>query len=340
MCRSRRSGTRVLAFAVTAMLTAACGGVMPAGSASRAPSASPSGLAAVAIPAGAVPWADLPFQPYLSTPFATPGAVPATLCRLQDLSEQPPGMAAGFGNEAVVFDFVNHSSHTCLAGGSPHVAVSLPGDHTVVATPGGVFDQHLPPADLRPSAHAEFAVGFAFSCLTGPGPPLYDHITVTLPGGGTFAQSLSGIPGVNGLPTTGIEVGCGVTVTELYVPPVQPTYPTDPLVGLTASVQMPPSVRVGQTVAYVVTLSNSTSTALVLNPCRGYYQLLDSTKTESSFYQLNCDAAHPIPAYGRESFVMRMQSYPAEPGSHSLCWTLDTGAASGPQACKSIRFDS
>jgi hypothetical protein len=340
MCRACRSGTRVVAFAVTALLTAACGGVIPVPSATSAPSASPSGLAAVAIPAGAVAWADLPFQPYLPSPFATPSAVPAKPCRLPDLSEQPPGMAAGFGNEAVVFDFVNRTSHTCLASGSPHVAVSLPGHPTVVATPGGVFDQHLPPADLLPGAHTGFAVGFAYSCLTGTGPPLYDHVTVTLPGGGTFAQSLSGLQGVNGRLTTGIEVGCGVTVTELYVPPPQSAYPTDPMVGLTVSAQMPPSVRIGQTVVYLVTLSNPTSTALVLNPCRGYFQMLDSTKTASSFYQLNCDAAHPIPAYGSESFVMRMQSYSIEPGAHSLCWTLDTGPASGPQACKSIRFDS
>jgi hypothetical protein len=94
----------------------------------------------------------------------------------------------------------------------------------------------------------------------------------------------------------------------------------------------------GQTLVYVVSMVNPITSSIALNPCRGYYQLPDLMKSSSSFYQLNCGAAGPIPADGSESFVMNMPSYDVKPGLHSLCWTLDTGVAIGPRACGRINF--
>jgi hypothetical protein len=238
----------------------------------------------------------------------------------------------------LTFDFINRTSHACLAGGYPHVVVSQPGHRALVATPGGFFDQRIPPADLLPGAHAQFDVGFSYACLTSPAPPLYQHVTVSLSSGGTFSQALSGGQLPNSQIPAGIQVGCGVTVTELYVPPPQVTYPPDPMVGLTARLLLPSSVHIGQTLVYVVSLVNPTASPVALNPCRGYYQLLDSLKSPSSFYQLNCGAAGPIPADGSESFVMNMPSFDVKPGAHLLCWTMTAAAAIGPNACGSITF--
>jgi hypothetical protein len=130
--------------------------------------------------------------------------------------------------------------------------------------------------------------------------------------------------------------------------PFQPYLPTPiatasavpALDGLTARIQAPSSARIGQILVYMVTMSNPTSSPAILSPCPGYDQLFDSMKSSSSFYQLNCDAAHPIPPDGSESFVMQIRIYAVEPGLHSLCWTLDAGSSSSPRACASINFNT
>jgi hypothetical protein len=43
-------------------------------------------------------------------------------------------------------------------------------------------------------------------------------------------------------------------------------------------------------------------------------------------YQLNCGSAHPIPAEGRESFVMEMTAAGLSAGVHNLdCTSIQTG---------------
>jgi hypothetical protein len=123
-------------------------------------------------------------------------------------------------------------------------------------------------------------------------------------------------------------------------PPAQLIHPIDPMDGLTARIQAPSSARIGQILVYWVTMSNPTSNSAVLSPCPGYDQLIDSLKSSLSAYQLNCDAAQPIPPDGSESFVMQMRIYTVEPGLHSLCWMLDEGSSSGPRTCASINLNT
>lgn len=186
-----------------------------------------------------VPWAPLPLQAYLPTPLPSPTATPAPRCNLNDLAEQPFASEGATGNEAVVFAFINRSSHACLTGGYPRVVLSQPGAHTVTATPGGFFDQHGAVADLDPGATAQFSVGFGTACETGPPPLLYEHLAVTLPGGGSFATVLTGAKHPNSQIPLGIDAQCGVTVTELASAVDQPVYPRDPLLQLAATISRP-----------------------------------------------------------------------------------------------------
>jgi hypothetical protein len=150
-------------------------------------------------------------------------------------------------------------------------------------------------------------------------------------------------------PSAGGGVPAATSLPDSPVPwadlPFQPFLPTPvptakPLDGLTARLQAPSSARIGRILVYMVTMFNPTSRPAILSPCPGYDQLLDLTRSPSSFYQLNCTASHPIPPDGSESFVMQIRINSVEPGLHSLCWTLDAGSSSGPRTCASINLNT
>ena len=287
---------------------------------------------------GAVPWAPIPFEPYVPAPLPEPTASPAPLCRLQDLIEQPVTAAAATGNEAIVLNFLNHTSHACLAGGYPHVVLSQPGLPAIVPGRGGFWDQHPPTSDLHPGASASFAVGFALDCGRTVPSPVYKHLTVTLPGGGTSSQVLTGVAPYGGGEPLAVFAQCGVAVTEFAVPASQPVFLSDPLAALTSTIRAPSAVKAGTTITYVISLDNPGTAAVALTPCRGYFQTLDRTKSPSFAYQLHCSAAGPITPDGSESFVMEMPTSGVTAGRHLLCWSLDKGANTGPPSCTSVRI--
>lgn len=328
----------VLAAAATLAIVAMTCSCASQGTASTAQeSISPGSSPQLHIPPGAVPWADLSIEPYLPTPPPVATSSPAPRCSLQDLEEQPLGTGGATGNEAVVFKFSNRTARACLTGGYPSVVLSQSGQANIRPIPGGFWDQHTPPSDLAPGATAQFALGFSYECEGDKQPPLYEHVTVTLPGGGTFSQILSGAKPPNSQIPLGVFGECGVSVTELapFTAP-QPAYPTDPFAILAASIQAPSTVPAGTTIIYVVTLSNPSSAPIAMAACRGYYQTLDSAKSPYFAYELNCGAARPIPADGSEGFVMEMPTSATPPGWHTLCWTLDKGANSGAATCTRV----
>jgi Protein of unknown function (DUF4232) len=324
--------------AIAGILAAAAGvacGASPNGHSSA--NASPGASGGVAIPHGAVPWAPLPFQAYLPTPLPIPTAAPAPRCSLDDLTALPISTGGATGNEAVIFDFTNRTSQPCLTGGYPRVVLSQPGQRTIVATPGGFWDERAPALDLEPGAAAQFDVGFSYACEVGPAPPLYEHVAVTLAGGGSFTRVLTGAKPSDSQIPLGVFAQCGVTVTELSAMTRSPVYPIDPLLRLTATMIAPEAVKTGGIFTYVITLTNASPQSIALDRCRGYYQQIDSMKSPFFAYQLNCGAAHPIPSDGRESFVMEMSAAGLSAGVHSLDWHLDTDGASGPEASASFR---
>lgn len=325
------------AAAVAAGVLALVAGVAcDANPVSHSATTTPAVAIGVTIPAGAVPWAAVPINPYLPTPLPIPTASAAPQCSLDDLATLPLTSGGATGNDAVFFAFTNRTTATCLTGGYPRVVLSQPGKRNLVATPGGFWDDQAPASDLPPGATARFAVGFSYACEAGPATSLYEHVTVTLPGGGSFTKTLSGAKPVDSQIPLGVFAQCGVAVTEFNTLPAQPVYPSDPLVALSATVNVPETVRAGRVFTYLITLTNPTSESIALNPCRGYYQQVDSLKSQYFAFELNCGAAHKIVAGGSESFVMEMTAAGLSPGVHHIDWQLDTDGSAGPDV--SARF--
>ena len=288
-------------------------------------------------PHGQVPWLALAMQQYLPAVEPTPSPAPAPLCRTSDLAELPPTTAAATGNEAVVFRFTNRSAQPCRTGGYPRVVLSQPGLRTVVPASGGFWDEGISPEDLAPHATATFFVGFELSCGNDSASDVYRHVTVTLPGGGTLVQTLTGTAGYNGVSPLGVYPQCGTTVSRLAGPAGPTVYAPDPLAVLVPSLAVPASTRAGAAaITYAVTLSNPSAAAVDLSPCRDYLQTLDHEKGPGFGYELNCAAAHPIAAGQSESFTIEIPSAGISPGAHTLCWSLDEAVATH-DTCTTVR---
>lgn len=328
--------------AVTVAAVVACGASStghPAATATPKPTPTSSAADGIVIPPDAVPWAALPIQPYLPTPLPGPTAKPVPRCSLNDFTSPAISTGGATGNDAVFFSFTNRTSHPCLTGGYPRVILSQPGMRTIVATPGGFWDEGIPPSDLGSGASASFDIGFSFACETSNATQLYEHVSVTLPGGGSFTTLLtSALPA--GTELRGVFGPCGVTVSALSTPTPRQVYPLDPLLQLTVTMTVPTAVQVDKVFMYLITLFNPTSEPVALDPCRGFYQRVDTMKSPFFAFELNCAAAHPIPANGGESFVIEMTVEGLSPGMHMLQWNLDTDGTPGPQSSVGFRVVS
>lgn len=292
------------------------------------------------IPATAVRWAPLPFEPYLPTPLPSPTPNPAPQCGTSELSVTTLDSVGATGSDGVVVELTNTSRTTCLAENYPRVLVDDPGHAGIVATSGGFFDSAVPVGDIAPGAMAAFIVSGTFSCTAETNPPHATSLTALLPGSGTVGITLPGTYG----PTSNasrltVPTSCGVWATHLYPYPVSqtpPPLPADPLAQLTAAIRAPTSVVGDQPIVYVVDLHNAGDQPVLLSPCRGYRQTLDGLKTPSYAFELNCPEARTIPARGDESFVMEMRQYTAAPGAHTLCWDLDAAGTGRQPVCAAL----
>ncbi len=134
--------------------------------------------------------------------------------------------------------------------------------------------------------------------------------------------------------------GSGFPTVGLLRGPVSPAgydWPPGP-VYLTVNLAMsvPASARHGSTLVYFVTLSNTSSTDYILDPCPDYAEFLGGKQLFAT-YRLNCAPAGHISPGSSIKFEMRFvlpSSLP--PGSNELTWSLYDGRLSIPVAHATI----
>ncbi|MBV8302539.1 MAG: DUF4232 domain-containing protein [Candidatus Dormibacteraeota bacterium] len=306
---------------MTATLLSGCAVAHPSSSSPVSASARPL----FTVPAGAVAWAPLPFEPYLPAPLPTPTPAPAPTCGTSQLAVSGLDAVGATGNDGVVVELTNSSNRTCFARNYPRVTLLGPGHGRLIAASGGFFDAATPSGDVSPGARAAFIVSGSWNCSSQANSPHASQLIASLPGGGLVSVALPGgyAPGSNALLLT-VPTSCGVWATHVYPYPVaQPTSPLDPLAALRPAILAPTTIEISSPLVYVISLSNPTNASISLNPCRGYVQTFDGMKTSSFEYELNCADAKPIAPGSDESFVIEMPSYPASTGSHQVCWELD-----------------
>jgi hypothetical protein len=267
-----------------------------------------------------VGWVDHPvdsafLQSQLPKPLPTPppqlGAPPCVAANLTALPAAPLGMMSDGG---ISLALRNDGTSACLLRGDPRLVASTPGAANVNATSGPVpnFGEVT---DTAPGANVLVWVEAPDYCPKYPGGapsslPVYSHVTVSVPGGGSL--SVGGLH----LPT-----GCGLYTPAFFTMKPQPTYPYNPLVRIVPRLRLPVTVRAGTTLSYVVALENPTVHPIRLSPCPGYLE--NSAVPTKLEYELNCRTVRSIPARAQVTYQMEMAIPITAPvGPTRVNWTL------------------
>jgi hypothetical protein len=290
-----------------------------AGCASRAASPIPAASATPSIDlASAVPWIHAPTEP---APPPTPTPPPprptdARPCTADDVAARFDLSNGAGGHVVIDVRFRNVSESTCVLKGYPQVTATEPGLPGVVGTDGSFFPSDGT-ANIATGEAAFLGLETDTYCAARPGGggggPLYHHVEIVLPGGGTVALDRP----------DGFDVTCGLHLTNFFVPQPEQPEPRSPLGELTASLETPATVDAGDTLIYVVDLTNPTDQPVALSPCPAYIQSAPSPTPFKDIEALNCTTVGSIAAHDTVRFEMHMQipgDTPAE--TLRISWSL------------------
>lgn len=272
---------------------------------------------------GTVPWTDAPLPTYQPppTPATTPPASDARPCTATDVSVAPGDRNGAGGHQLILVRFRNISSSTCVLKGYPRVTATEPGRPDVTATDGSFFPS-TGTADMRPGQDTYLGVETDAYCNARPGGgptgPLYHHLDIALPGGGTVAVAFDGA-------RAALDAGCGLHLTRFFVQQAEPPVdPHDPLSDLVVSLEVPDRVRAGSTLTYIANITNPTDRAISLDRCPGYIEATTPpSMSVKETYALNCAPVGAIAAHSTVRFEMRLP-VPAQmaAGPFTFEWSL------------------
>ncbi len=270
---------------------------------------------------GTIPWIDDP-APRYQAPTASPTPAAATDARPCTATDVTAGFADGEGaggHLEYAVRFRNISGSTCVLKGYPHVTATEAGQPEVVGTDGSFFPT-TGTANMPPGHATLLGLETDTYCSAnpggGPGLPLYHHVNITLPGGGTVALNQA---------SDGLDVTCGLHVTPFFAPQpaqAQPE-PHDPLSDLQVALDVPKAVPAGTTLTYVAALTNPTDQVISLKRCPGYLEAGVGPPPVKEAYALNCSPVHAIAPKATIRFEMRLHVPDQAPaGTFTFRWSL------------------
>jgi hypothetical protein len=271
----------------------------------------------------AVPWLD---QGPVDYPVATLDArTPTTTCGAVDLVLSPlvPNGAGGVLEYDV--EVRNAGQARCTLSGIPPLRYTDAAGATRTAQvrqlPQNFPDPNVAPATIDPGETAALEIDTVGSCLTGQPAIRLGDARLALPGGGELKLGVT------------LDATCGVSMSGWSRPAQHGTLANPALETLTVALEVPATVRIGQTLRYVVVLSNPSDTPVTMSPCPNYLQTIAGVKT-GGYFQLNC-AVPAIPAHGAVRYEMRtpIPDYTPDLGRVTLTWNLETDlGGAGPHA--------
>jgi len=318
------------AFAIFSLVLAACGD--HASTAMSGGSASP-----ISTP---IPWiSDKPSFAPVPTP--TPEPIPTNIraCRGVDLSAQNQG-AQGAGGWWSGNLLLTARVGECLIHGLVELRFLDPLGHEIVRT--------TPP---RPGAYRDWAVAgevqvqWLLSNWCEPRASV-GSIVVVLPGDESPILARFDPPMGVGARCNSTDAPKGATTMSVGPRPTPVPIATQPPETLSAHIDAPSTVIAGETMRYVVTLTNLTSSALVLAPCPSYLESLSghplpTPAPPSNFptfkiwdpivryeggvkesHLLNCSDAPSLGPAASITFEMRLEVPANALGSDTLRWQV------------------
>jgi hypothetical protein len=298
-----------------------------AGCASRAAPPAPAGATNHGVDlADTIPWIHAPTEPPL--PLPPPARLPrptdARPCRVDDVAASFDGSNGAGGHAVVYVTFRNISTSTCVLNGYPQVTATEPGLPDIAGTDGSFFPGDGT-ANMAPGQNTFLALETDTYCAARPGGggggPRYHHLDIVLPAGGTVSLDQP----------DGLDVTCGLHLTEFTVPQPEQPQPRPPAGRLTTTLDTPATVAAGATLIYVVALTNPTAKPVTLSPCPAYLQAAPSIPVKD-VEALNCRPVGAIAAHGTVRFEMHMQiPVDTTAGELKIIWQL-VGPDASPEA--------
>jgi hypothetical protein len=255
---------------------------------------------------GVVAWVNRPAPSYSPPPQPGPTPYPtnAAWCLASQLSVSTGPSGAATGHQLQGFAFTNVSHATCLLSGRPRVTGINPTGRRVALplNPGQTFFGPLLPGDIAPGEKGFLFFATGSACGSGAQQQTrtqYRGLWFDLPGGGRLQSALTLTAGSCGLTMDDL----GLFAHDVPIPTPAPGTPGT----LEAHIDLPQSVRAGQTLRYTITLHNSTSVPVSLSPCPSYTETLGYPNNQAVTFWLNCDQVTAIPPGGQVVYAMQLR---------------------------------
>jgi hypothetical protein len=222
----------------------------------------------------------------------------------------------------------NVSSAPCLLVGTPvRVVAQAPGQPDVVATRGLHIASGGVGGDLQPGKLGYLSIESGHNCTARRTDPSnrYTSLSVTLPSDTQLDVPLR------------LDVQCGLFTGGLGVAVPPPPETPDKRNALQPTIDAPATVIPGQTLVYVLTLTNPTGSAISLHHCPGYAESAQAGLVVArSTFGLACPDSGSIAPGTAVRFEMRLPIPAGAPnGRVLLAWRLLTDG-SAPQAFATV----
>ncbi len=224
----------------------------------------------------------------------------------------------GESTQAVVLE--NSSGHACALAVPPTAVLLHGGTQTVARDELSLADGVLQPLTLNPGEAAFVHVSAPASCDARG--EIARTIRLTAP-------YLDGAVTLDG---AYVPLACGSPAVSMWYD-TRETPSSDPLAKLQARMLVPTTFSPGATTEYTVELTNPTTTAIDLDPCPSYSQLLSGVDTHvEDLLALNCGPVDRIAPGETVAFAMRIEIPAGAPaGWAKIGWHLAVpgGATTG-----------
>jgi len=245
-------------------------------------------------------------------------------CRAADL-QIAAGRAGAFrGMAAQELLLTNRAANACSLAGPPGGAAMLDAGGQRALTTAGTAAHRI---DLAPGQVVRVLVGTAATCAGAGHPNVASSLHLALDTGET--ASVSGV---------WVNAECGSPQTILFDAGAAPAARV-PASSLRAKLSAPASVGRGQTLSYVVVLSNPTASTITFGGCPSYTEWLGAGPSGggSRTLLLNCGAAPSISPGQSVAFEMRI-TVPTTmaTGTAKLSWHLEVPDGAGAGATVGI----
>ncbi len=267
-----------------------------------------------------VPWVDRPALKYTPSPRPTPTAQFRD-CTAADLAAKfgSGGAAAGTFYQRIAL--TDRSAEPCSLDGAPARVdgIRADGSQRTLASASGSMGTApgLGPgaANLSPGDQAFVTVATSDACSAGQAGQTDRYASLVL--------VLDDRSEIDARPPSPINAVCGLDYFDFGIE--QPAEPdqTSPLDALQASTDLPSELPAGKTVAYTVTLTNTSDRLVSLDPCPSYQQFIGLAPSvlEFSYDYLNCDTVQHIKPGQSVRYEMRLD-VPEKPQRAKFSWTL------------------